>query len=87
MKTPITNGPWHHGRRTELDSGEGRARSGRERAEETRVITWCSILRVGWGGGAIGEGAQQCPGSKAARSSASVNLSAEEANSWLEKSQ
>jgi hypothetical protein len=51
------------------------------------VITWCSILRVGWGGGAIREGAQQRPGSKAARSSASVNFSAEEASSWLEKSQ
>jgi hypothetical protein len=32
-------GPWCHGRQRELDSGEGKARLSRERAEEARVIT------------------------------------------------
>jgi hypothetical protein len=32
-------GPWRHGRRRELDSGEGKARLDRERAKEARVIT------------------------------------------------
>jgi hypothetical protein len=36
------------------NSGEGIAGEGRGRAEEARGITWGSILRVGWGGGAAG---------------------------------
>jgi hypothetical protein len=33
-KLRLQLGPWRHGRRRELDSGEGKARLGRERARE-----------------------------------------------------
>jgi hypothetical protein len=59
-------GLWRHGQRRELDSGKGKARLGRERVEEALVITWGSIPRVGWGGGAAGDEVRRRPGSASA---------------------
>jgi hypothetical protein len=44
------------------------------------VITWGLILRVGWGGGSAGEGAQQRSGSESAGQSAPVSLPTVEAS-------
>jgi hypothetical protein len=61
-KLRLQLGLWRHGRRRELNSDKGKARVGRERVEQARVITWGSIPRVGWGGGAAGGCARRCSG-------------------------
>jgi hypothetical protein len=79
--------PWRHGRWAEIDSGEGRIRSGRESAVVARRITWGSIPRVGWGGGATRDDVWRRHGSQASCASVPATWSAEEASSRLRKVQ
>jgi hypothetical protein len=73
-------GPWLLGRWRELDSGEGKARLGRERAEEALVITWGSIPRVGSGRRAVGDEVRRRPGSASAGQSALLSWPTVEAS-------
>jgi hypothetical protein len=52
-------GPWRHGQRRELDSGEGKARIGRERAGECSGTHLRPIPGVGRLRGRAGEGARR----------------------------
>jgi hypothetical protein len=54
-------GPWRHGRRWELNSGEGKARLGRERVGECSGAHRGSICGRRRGGKALGGGLQRWP--------------------------
>jgi hypothetical protein len=58
-KLRLQLGPWCHGRRRELDSGEGKARLGRERAGECSRAHLRPIPGVGRLRGNAGEGARR----------------------------
>jgi hypothetical protein len=58
-KIRLQLGPWRHGRRRELNSGEGKARLGRERAGECSGAHLQPITGVGRLWGRAGEGARR----------------------------
>jgi hypothetical protein len=67
-------GPWRHGRRRELNSGEGKARLGRERVGECLGAHLRPIPGVGRLQGRTGEGARRHQPSLAAASSPPAKL-------------
>jgi hypothetical protein len=73
-KLRLQLGPWRHGRWTELNSGEGNARLGRERVGECSGAHLRPIPRVGQLRGRAGEGAQRHQPPVATASSPSAKL-------------
>jgi hypothetical protein len=58
-KLRLQLGAWRHGQRRELDSGQGKARLGRERVGECLGTHLRPIPGVGWLRGRAGEGARR----------------------------
>jgi hypothetical protein len=81
-KIRLQLGPLRHGRRRELNSGEGKARLGRKRAGECSVAHLRPIPRVGRLRGRAGEGARRHRPSVAAVSSSPAKLRHGRANTW-----
>jgi hypothetical protein len=75
-------GPWHHGRRWELNSDEGKARLGWERVGECLGAHLRPIPGVGQLRGRAGEGARRHQPPVAAASSPPAKLRRGPANTW-----